>query len=112
MIDDYEVFLLEYPIWHLGLPNIIMTQLELFGFKGKIIYPFIIHEGTGIGNSVNQIKKSAPEAIVKEPLVLSGKEAREDDSHEKIKRWILNIVETKESKSSYIKRKLFLLLSY
>ena len=56
-IDNYDTILLGYPIWHTDLPNIVMTQLELLNFEGKTIYPFNTHEGSGIGNSISDLKK-------------------------------------------------------
>lgn len=112
-ITDYDIILLGYPIWHLDLPNIVKTQLVALDFEGKTIYPFATHHNSGLGNSINQIKKYAPKAIVEEGFFLTGVEVRGTDfidSHEKIKRWINNIIESKKTDSNYIQISIFLLL--
>ena len=109
-ISDYDTILLGYPIWHADLPRIVVTQLKLLDFEGKTIYPFNTHEGSGVGNSIEQIKKYASKAIVKEGFSLKGTEAREDDSHESIRKWLSDILGRKVEDSNYIKRSMFLLL--
>ena len=87
-ISKYDTILLGYPIWYGHLPNIVMNQLELLNLEGKIIYPFNTHEGSETGNSINEIKKCAPNAIVKNGFSISGTSARTIDSHEHIKNWL------------------------
>ena len=41
-----------------------------------------------MGNSIKEIKKCAPKAIVKNGFSLSGTSARTIDSHEHIKNWL------------------------
>ena len=87
-ISQYDTILLGYPIWNGDLPNIVMTQLELLNFEGKAIYPFNTHEGSGLGRSINDIRNSAPNADVKNGFALRGSEARKEDSHESIRKWL------------------------
>ena len=87
-INKYDTILLGYPIWHSDLPNIVMTQLEKLDFEGKTIYPFNTHEGSGKGNSINDIKTSAPKADVKDGFSLRGTDARKTSSHESIRGWL------------------------
>ena len=65
-----------------------MNQLQLLNLEGKTIYPFNTHEGSEMGNSIKEIKKCAPKAIVKNGFSLSGTSARTIDSHEHIKNWL------------------------
>ena len=87
-ISKYDTILLGYPIWHSDLPNIVMTQLEKLDFEGKTIYPFNTHEGSGKGNSINDIKTSVPKADVKDGFSLRGTDARKTSSHESIRGWL------------------------
>jgi flavodoxin len=87
-ISKYDTILLGYPIWHGDLPNIVMTQLEMLDFEGKTIYPFNTHEGSRTGNSINDIKTSAPKADVKDGFALRGTDARKTSSHENIRTWL------------------------
>ena len=87
-ISKYDTILLGYPIWHSDLPNIVMTQLEMLNLEGKTIYPFNTHEGSGKGNSINDIKTSAPKATVNDGFALRGTNARKTDSHTNINKWL------------------------
>ena len=109
-ISAYDIILLGYPIWHQHLPNVVMTQLELLNFEGKIIFPFITHEGTGFGNSLDEIERSAPKAQIGDGLELRGTEARNESSHEAIKNWLDKVIKTKTGKDGYIKSSMFILL--
>ena len=101
-ISEYDVILLGYPIWHGNLPNIVMTQLESLDFEGKTIYPFNTHEGSGVGFSINDIKKSAPKADVKEGFPLKGQYARKDDSKKDINEWLKDKLDITVPNKSYI----------
>ena len=120
--------MLGYPIWHGNIPNIVMTLLESLNFDGKTIYPFNTHGGSGLGNSINDIKNLAPNAIVKDGFPLSGTYARTNESHEDIEDWLedkLGIdvtdvndtndddenVPTVQKEGNFLKVSLFLLLS-
>ena len=87
-IDNYDTILLGYPIWHSDLPNIVMTQLELLNFQGKTIYPFNTHEGSGTGNSISDIKKVVPSAVVRDGFSLRGQDARKNESRPNIEKWL------------------------
>ena len=91
-ISKYDTILLGYPIWYTNLPNIVKAFLESLDFEGKTIYPFNTHEGSEMGNSIKEIKKCAPKAIVKNGFSISGTSARTIDSHEHIKNWLHKIL--------------------
>ena len=113
-INNYDTILLGYPIWGGNLPNIVINQLEILSdktnWKEKTIYPFNTHEGSGVGNSINDIKNYAKNAIVKDGFAIKGTEARKTESHEKILEWLNEQVGIDANKSYYIKNHLFLFL--
>ena len=92
-ISKYDNILLGYPIWHGNIPNIVMTLLESLNFEGKTIYPFNTHGGSGLGNSINDIKNLAPKANVKDGFPLSGTYARTNEAHEDINYWLKDKLE-------------------
>ena len=71
-IDDYDVVLLGFPIWWYTAPRIINTFLESCDLAGKTIIPFATSGGSDLGNTVDQLKLSAPEAIFMEGRVLNN----------------------------------------
>lgn len=56
-IDKYETIYLGYPIWWGTNPKIILTLLDTYDFSGKTIIPFCTSGSSGIGESVNSLRK-------------------------------------------------------
>ena len=56
-LDDYDEIYLGYPNYCGTMPMAVYTFLEAFDFTGKTIHPFCTHEGSGLSNTVNDIKK-------------------------------------------------------
>ncbi|MDE7171167.1 MAG: aldo/keto reductase [Oscillospiraceae bacterium] len=50
-MEDYDVVLLGYPIWHGQAPRVISTFLESYDFTGKTVVPFCTSHSSGIGSS-------------------------------------------------------------
>lgn len=84
-IEDYDVIYLGYPNYWGTMPMAVFTFLEHFDFSGKIIKPFCTHEGSGLGNSVRDIKKLCPNAEVKKGLAIHGSNASRSD--EQLEEW-------------------------
>ena len=85
-IDDYDKIFLGYPIWWAVPPMAVSTFLERYDFSGKKIFPFATHEGSGLGGSVNYIKKICPKAVVGDGLAIYGSEASQ--SVAQVERWL------------------------
>ncbi|MBO5319226.1 MAG: hypothetical protein J6B01_05395 [Ruminococcus sp.] len=69
-----------------SLCGVAFTFLERFDFSGKVIKPFCTHEGSGLGGSINDIKKLCPEADVGTGLAIRGGNA--EKSKADIEKWI------------------------
>lgn len=50
----------------------VFTFLEHFDFSGKAIKPFCTHEGSGLGRSVNDIRRLCPNARVEQGAAIHG----------------------------------------
>lgn len=85
-IDDYDKIFLGYPIWWSIPPMAVSTFLEHYDFSGKTIFPFATHEGSGLGGSVNYIKKICPTAKISDGLAIHGAEASQ--SAAQVERWL------------------------
>jgi flavodoxin len=85
-INDYDVIYLGYPNWWNTMPMACFTFLDAYDFSGKTIIPFCTHEGSGLGNSVRDIRKALPSANVLDGYALTGSAVR--SSHELIKAWL------------------------
>ena len=55
-------------------------------FDGKDVYPFITHEGSGFGRSLQDLKTIIPHAYIHEGLAIFGHQVYE--SEDKVKSWV------------------------
>ena len=74
-IDEYDTIVL----------GSVATFLERYDFTGKTILPLCTNEGSGMGSSESDIKKSAKGATVKNGLAITGSKAA--DSKDAVKNW-------------------------
>ena len=72
--DSYEVIYLGYPIWWGTTPMIINTFLESYDFTGKTVVPYATSGGTGIDQSIQDIRNEIPAADVKDGLLVRDNE--------------------------------------
>lgn len=85
-ISGYDIIIVGYPNWCGTMPKPVWTFIENHDFTGKTIMPFITHEGSGLANSVTDLKKLAPSANVVDGLAVNGTE--KDAALEDIKAWL------------------------
>ena len=84
-MDAYDVVFVGFPIWWYIAPTIINTFLEKYDFSGKKIVLFATSGGSGFGNTVSELKPSAPDAEIVEGKVLNKATKQE------IAEWIKSI---------------------
>ena len=68
---DYDTVLIGFPIWWYVAPTIVNTFLEKFDFSGKKVVLFATSGGSGFGNTVKELKDSAPGAEIVEGKLLN-----------------------------------------
>ena len=85
-VDQYDEIILGFPIWWYVAPTIINTFLEKYDFTGKKIVLFATSGGSGFGNTVNELKISAPDAVIVEGKVFH-KAAKQE-----IAEWVRSIL--------------------
>lgn len=59
---DYETVFIGFPIWWYVAPRIISTFVESYDFSGKTMVPFAASGGSGMGRTVDELKKLCPDA--------------------------------------------------
>ena len=62
-MDKYETIYLGFPIWWYVAPHIINSFLEQYDFANKKINVFATSGGSDLGNTIDELKTSAPNAI-------------------------------------------------
>ena len=85
-IDEYDTVVLAYPNYWGTMPMAVYTFLEAFDFTGKTILPLCTNEGSGMGASEREIKKTCPGAAVKAGLSVTGSGAANAEGA--VKRWL------------------------
>ena len=71
-MDQYDLVFVGFPIWWYVAPTIINTFLEAYNFSNKIITLFATSGSSDFGNTVQELKVSAPNADIKEGLLLNN----------------------------------------
>lgn len=72
-IGAYDTIILGFPIWWYVAPTIINTFLESYDFTGKRIVLFATSGGSSFGNTVRELKPSAPGAEIVEGKLVNSK---------------------------------------
>lgn len=86
-VAEYDIVFVGFPIWWYVAPTIINTFLESYDFSGKRIILFATSGGSGFGNTVAELKGSAPGAEIVEGKLLNGRQSTED-----LKTWADSII--------------------
>ncbi len=94
-LDEYDKIYLIYPIWWDTCPMAVFSLLKKYDFKKKIIIPICSHEGSGIANSVKDIKKYT-NAIVKDAFETRGYKCQDIDNDKELQSEIDNFLTKNE----------------
>ena len=84
-MSAYDEILLGFPIWWYVAPTIVNTFLEKYDFSGKKIVLFATSGGSGFGNTVKELKPSAPGAEIVEGKLLNRANKQE------IEKWVKSL---------------------
>lgn len=76
-MTDYETVYIGFPIWWYVAPRIISTFVESYDFSGKTMVPFATSDGSGMGRTVDELKKLCPDADWKVGKMVNGASERE-----------------------------------
>lgn len=85
-IADYNTIYIGFPNWWGTLPMPMFTQLEQLDFSGKVVKPFVTHEGSGFGSAMGDLEKLCRGAQIREGLSVPG--ANVYDVKDKVASWI------------------------
>lgn len=71
-VSAYATVYIGFPIWWYVAPRIIATFLESCDFSGKTIVPFATSGGSGMGRTVEELKRICPATRFLSGQVLNG----------------------------------------
>ena len=85
-ISKYEVIYVGAPIYWGKMPEELFTALKGLNFEGKIIKPFVTHEGSGISQVPQQLKQLCIGAKILDGLEIFG--SKVNTSKSDVEKWI------------------------
>ena len=85
-ISSYEVIYIGAPVYWGGMPEEMFTALKGLDYSGKIIRPFVTHEGSGLSSIPSQIKSICVGANVEAGIAITGSTV--NSARSKIENWI------------------------
>lgn len=86
--DAYDIIIVGSPNWWSTIAPPVATFLSSYNFSGKTILPFMTHEGTRLGRTVNDIKELCPDATVLPGLAIRGGSVRDTSTANDIQKWL------------------------
>lgn len=90
MLAGLRVLYLGFPIWCGTFPRHVATFLdgarEMGVLKGTVIVPFSTQEGSGFGNSIGELARLAPEAVIAPGFTYPGIKAAE--AEDDVRNWL------------------------
>ena len=85
-ISNYEVIYIMSPIyWGTYAPE-VETAIKDLDFNGKIVRVVTTHEGSGLGNIINDLKRICVGANILDSIAIVGSQAK--DSKSRIESWV------------------------
>ena len=84
-LEQYDTIFLGYPNWWNTMPMVLFTFLEHYDWTGKRIIPFCTNEGSGLGDSVRDIRNICKGADVDGGTSFTGHQV--STSKDKIRQW-------------------------
>ena len=85
-MEEYGTIILAFPNWWTTMPMALFTFLESYDFSGKTICPLITHGGSGFSDSLKDIARLCPGAVIKEGLAIHGDDAGK--SAKALEKWV------------------------
>ena len=85
-ISSYEVIYVGSPIYWGGMPEELFTALKGLDYSGKIIRPFVTHEGSGLSGVPRQLNEICVGAEVTSGIAIVGSQV--NNSKIEVEKWI------------------------
>ena len=87
-MSQYDTVFIGGPVWWGTYPQVMFTFFKKHrdDLKGKTVIPFTTHEGSGLANCGNDVKKAFPGANVQKGFSIYGHDVR--DGKDKVIKWL------------------------
>ncbi|MCR5069209.1 MAG: flavodoxin [Prevotella sp.] len=90
-LSQYDTVFIGGPVWWGTYPQVMFTFFKKHkdDMKGKTVIPFTTHEGSGLANCVDDVKKAFPGANVMKGFSIYGHEVRTERA--KVEEWLKGV---------------------
>ena len=90
-LSQYDTVFIGGPVWWGTYPQVMFTFFKKHkdDMKGKTVIPFTTHEGSGLANCVDDVKKAFPGANVMKGFSIYGHEVRTEKG--KVEKWLKGV---------------------
>ena len=90
-LSGYDTVFIGGPVWWGTYPQVMFTFFKKHAndLKGKTVFPFTTHEGSGLANCVEDVKAAFPSANVQKGFSIYGHEVRTNKA--KVEKWLKSI---------------------
>lgn len=88
-LEQYDVIYVGFPNWWGDMPMILYTFFDTYDLSGKTVALFCTSGGSGLSNTVNEVKSLEPDATVTDGLHIgSGSSSNPDNA---VSEWLNDI---------------------
>ena len=87
-IEGYDTIYIGGPVYCGEYPYDMYTELDKLDFRGKVVKPFVTHEGSGLARCVQVLKEMCRGATVGEGLAIRGRDVYTDRAKEAVRAWV------------------------
>ena len=88
-IEQYDVVYVGFPNWWGDMPMILYTFFDSYDLSGKTVALFCTSGGSGLSNTVNEVKSLEPSATVTDGLHIGSSSASNPDNA--VSEWLNDI---------------------
>ena len=85
-VAPYDTVFVGGPIWWGTYPQVMFTFFRDNDLNGKTVIPFTTHEGSGLGTTVEDLKKAYPKAAVTKGFAIAGHDVRSGKA--RVEKWL------------------------
>lgn len=85
-LEQYDKVFIGGPVWWGTYPQVMFTFFKKYDLNGKTLIPFTTHEGSGLGNCVEDVKKAYPNANVLDGFSMYGHQVR--SGKQQVEKWL------------------------
>lgn len=89
-VEQYDTIFIGYPNWWGEPPMALYTFIERHAWEGRVVIPFITHEGSGFGGTDRRVAAACKGATALTGYAVQGRKAQrsQDDVRKAVAKWL------------------------